>query len=127
LVAVKWLSRLKLSRLEPLTSPYRHPHNSSTPIQPSIAVGESTTGRMNLDTELQRMFESLTDRLRDEIARQLSEAVGEVAGAARTDREAAINDAVARTRLEVERDAAARLHEEIAAAEAKEKPETKKP
>jgi hypothetical protein len=63
------------------------------------------------------MFESLTDRLRDEIARQLSEAVGEVAGAARTDREAAINDAVARTRLEVERDAAARLHEEIAAAE----------
>ena len=72
---------------------------------------------MNLDTELQRTFETLTDRLRAEITRQLSEVVDHVAGAARIDREAAINDAVTRTRLEVERDAAARVDAEIAAAE----------
>ena len=72
---------------------------------------------MNLDTELQRTFETLTDRLRDAIARQLRETIDEVTVVARTDREAAIDDAVARTRFEAERDAAARLHEEIAAAE----------
>jgi hypothetical protein len=72
---------------------------------------------MSLDTELQRTFDTLTDRLRHEIARQLKETIDEVTVAARIDREAAIDDAVARTRSEAERDGATRLHEEIAAAE----------
>jgi hypothetical protein len=72
---------------------------------------------MNLDIELQRTFETLTDRLRDEFARRLKETLDEVTAGVRTDREAAIDDAVTRARTQIERDAAARLREEIAAAE----------
>ena len=72
---------------------------------------------MSPDTELQRTFETLTDQLRDGIARQLKDTIEQMAVAARIDREAAIGDAVARARSEAERDAEARLQEEVAAAE----------
>jgi hypothetical protein len=76
---------------------------------------------MNLDTELQRTFDTLTDRLREEITRQLRATIDEVAVAARIDRETAVDEAVARARAAAERDAAARLHEEISAAETRER------
>lgn len=69
---------------------------------------------MSLDTDLQRTFDALTGQLRDEIARQLKETSEHVAIAARTDREAAVSEAVARIRSEAERDAAARLRDEAA-------------
>jgi hypothetical protein len=85
---------------------------------------------MTFDDTLQRAFETLTDRLRDDIARELQEAAREVAASARIDREAASDEAATRARSEAARDAEqarteadrqadARLHAEVAAAEAR--------
>jgi hypothetical protein len=85
---------------------------------------------MTFDDTLHRAFETLTDRLRDDIARQLQDVAREVAANAGTDREAAANEAATRARSEAERDAEqaradaerqadARLHVEMAAAEAR--------
>jgi hypothetical protein len=86
--------------------------------------------RMTFDDTLQRAFETLTERLRDDIARELQDAARELAASARTDREAAVDEAATRARSEAERDAEqarteaerqvdARLHAEVAAAEAR--------
>jgi hypothetical protein len=86
--------------------------------------------RMTFDDTLLRAFETLTDRLRDDIARAVQDVSREVAASARTDRDAASDEAVTRARSEAERDAEqarteaerqadARLHIEVAAAEAR--------
>jgi hypothetical protein len=86
--------------------------------------------RMTFDDTLQRAFETLTERLRDDVARQLQDVAREVAANARIDREAASDEAAARARseaegeaeqarTEAERQADARLHAEVAAAEAR--------
>jgi hypothetical protein len=87
-------------------------------------------GRMTFDDTLQRAFETLTNRLRDDIARELQDVAREVAASARTARDAASDEAAARARNEAERDAEqarreaqsqadARLQAEVAAAEAR--------
>ena len=85
---------------------------------------------MTFDDTLQRAFETLTDRLRDDIAHAVQEVARDVAAHARTDRGAASDEAATRARSEAERDAAqarteaerqadARLQIEVAAAEAR--------
>ncbi len=85
---------------------------------------------MTFDDTLQRAFETLTDRLRDDIAHAVQDVAREVAAHARTDRDAASDEAATRARSEAERDAEqarteaerqadARLHIEVAAAEAR--------
>src|SRR5580704_9825647 len=86
--------------------------------------------RMTFDDTLQRAFETLTDRLRDDIAHAVQDVARDVAAHARTDRDAASDEAATRARSEAERDAAqarteaerqadARLQIEVAAAEAR--------
>jgi hypothetical protein len=60
---------------------------------------------MTFDDTLQRAFETLTERLRDELARQLQDVAREVAASSRTEREAAVGAAETRVRVEAERDA----------------------
>jgi hypothetical protein len=85
---------------------------------------------MTFDDTLQRAFETLTDRLRDDIAHAVQDVAREVAAHARTDRDAASDEAATRVRSEAERDAEqarteaerqadARLQIEVAAAEAR--------
>ena len=85
---------------------------------------------MTFDDTLQRTFETLTDRLRDDIAHAVQDVAREVAAHARTDRDAASGEAATRARSEAERDAEqarteaerqadARLQIEVAAAEAR--------
>lgn len=50
---------------------------------------------MNPDSELRRLLQAPTDRLHDQIARQFRLTLDQVAIAARTDRQAAIDNAVA--------------------------------
>jgi hypothetical protein len=59
--------------------------------------------RMTFDDTLHAAFETLTGRLRDEIARGLQDAARDVAASAHTDREAAVNEAETRARAEAER------------------------
>jgi hypothetical protein len=85
---------------------------------------------MTFDDTLQRAFETLTDRLRDDIAHAVQDVARDVAAHARTDRDAASDEAATRARSEAERDAEqarteaerqadARLQIEVAAAEAR--------
>jgi hypothetical protein len=86
--------------------------------------------RMSFDDTLQRAFETLTERLRDDIAHAVQDVAREVAAQARTDRDAASDEAATRARSEAghdaeqartdaAREADARLHIEVAAAEAR--------
>jgi hypothetical protein len=83
---------------------------------------------MTFDDTLQRAFEALTGRLRDDVARELEDTAREVAASARADREAAVSEAETRaragaehdaeqTRQEAERSWETRLQVEAAAAE----------
>jgi hypothetical protein len=85
---------------------------------------------MTFDETLQRAFETLTDRLRDDIARELKDTAREVTTIARTERETAVDEAATRARTEAEldadrarqeakRDAEARLQAEMTAVEAR--------
>lgn len=84
---------------------------------------------MPFDEQLRRAFDTLTDRLRDEIAGALNGVADELAAAAQADRDRAANEAANDARADAERDtasrigeaeraAAARLFEAVAAAEA---------
>jgi hypothetical protein len=83
---------------------------------------------MTFDDTLQRTFEALTGRLRDDVARELQDTAREVTASARADREAAVSEAETRartgaehdaeqTRQETERSWEARLQLDVAAAE----------
>ena len=63
---------------------------------------------MTFDDQLRRTFDILTDRLREEVVRQLGGAADELAASAQTDREAAVAKAVTEARGEAEREASAR-------------------
>jgi len=72
---------------------------------------------MPFDEDLRRQFETLTDRIRDEVTRHLAIATGELTASVEADRAAAALQAAADTSASAERDAAARLTEALAAAE----------
>jgi transcriptional regulator with GAF, ATPase, and Fis domain len=66
---------------------------------------------MEFDDRLQRAFESLTERLRQEIAAQLTVARSELSEAAEADRQAAVAEAIRDAVAATERDASARIAE----------------
>jgi hypothetical protein len=76
---------------------------------------------MPFDETLRQAFDTLTDRLRDEIAGALNSAAAELAAAAQTDRDlriAEVEEHAASRLAEAARDADARLIDAVAAAEA---------
>ena len=81
---------------------------------------------MTFDDQLQQVFDTLTDRLRDDIARELKETAADLAVHARTARETAVDEAATRASTEAQREAEARLVAEVAAAEARAREEAEK-
>ena len=72
---------------------------------------------MTFDQQLRRTFDTLTDRLREDVARQLGDTADELAASAHADREAAIAKAMAEARDKAEQEASARLADAVSAAE----------
>ena len=71
---------------------------------------------MTFDEQLKRAFETLTERVHDEIAREVQRVVDELAASAQTEREQAVNEARDRAAAEVREQAVAEAN---AAAEAR--------
>jgi hypothetical protein len=86
-----------------LTPSCPRPHNAYILDESAHLAHPGAANGMTFDETLQRAFETLTDRLRDEIARELQDAAREMAVNARTDREAAVNEVETRARTESER------------------------
>jgi hypothetical protein len=74
---------------------------------------------MTLDEQVYQAFRHLSDRLRDDIARELQNLATDVIAKAGTDREIAVEEAAMQARITTERDAEARLQAEQAAAQAR--------
>ena len=74
---------------------------------------------MSFDETLRQAFETLTDRLRDEIAGALSGVAADLAAAAQTDRDQAAAEAANDARVDADRDAARRIAESESAATAR--------
>jgi hypothetical protein len=74
---------------------------------------------MPFDEQLRRAFDTLTDRLRDEIAGALNGVADELAAAAQADRDRAANEAANDARADAERDTASRIGEAERAADAR--------
>ncbi len=70
---------------------------------------------MPFDEDLRRQFETLTDRIRDEVTRQLAIATGELTASVEAERSAVALQAAADANAAAERDAAARLTDAVAA------------
>lgn len=66
---------------------------------------------MNFDEQLRRTFDTLTERLREEISRESGGAADELAASAQTDRKTAVAKAVAETRDAAEHEASVRREE----------------
>lgn len=71
---------------------------------------------MPFDADLRRQFETLTDRIRDEVTRQLASATGELTASVEADRAIAVSQAAAEASAAAEQDANARITEAVAAA-----------
>ena len=72
---------------------------------------------MPFEDDLRRQFETLTDRIREEVTRQLAIASSELTASLDADRSAAVRQAVSEARTAAERDAAVRTSEAVAVAE----------
>ena len=72
---------------------------------------------MPFDEDLRRQFETLTDRIRDEVTRQLASATGELTASVEAERAIAVSQAAAEASAAAEQSLAARLTEAVAAAE----------
>src|SRR6187399_3154123 len=68
---------------------------------------------MPFDQDLRRQFETLTDRLRDEVTRQLAIATGELTASVEAERAAAASQAVAGASAAAEQAVAARLTDAV--------------
>jgi hypothetical protein len=72
---------------------------------------------MPFDEDLRRQFETLTDRIRDEVTRQLAIATGELTASVEAERATAASQAAADASAAAEQSVAARLTEAVAGAE----------
>jgi hypothetical protein len=72
---------------------------------------------MPFDEDLRRQFDALTDRIRDEVTRQLASAAGELTASVEAERAIAASQAAAEASAAAEQSLAARLTEAVAAAE----------
>jgi hypothetical protein len=72
---------------------------------------------MSFDETLRQALDTLTDRLRDEIAGTLNGVADELTKAAQTDRDRAADDAAGAARADADREAAARLSDAVADAD----------
>ena len=72
---------------------------------------------MPFDETLRQVFDTLTDRLRDDIAGTLHGVADELVAAAQVDRDRAADEAANAARADADRDAAARLSDAVAAAD----------
>ncbi len=100
----------------PLTSLYTGAHNANT--QPERQRGADPSGptstTMSFDEQLRRAFDTLTDRLREDIVRQLRAVSDEVAAAARDETERAASSARAEAAVAVQADVERMIEDRVA-------------